>query len=69
MKILNSIEFGSAIKARRKKLGYKQKDIADFLGLSTSFISNLENGKKTAELEKALLVATSLGMDLILEER
>ena len=69
MKILNSIEFGSAIKARRKKLGYKQKDIADFLGLSTSFISNLENGKKTAELEKALLVATSLGMDLNLEER
>ena len=69
MKISNSIEFGQLIKARRKELGYTQNDIASFLGFSTSFISHLENGKSTIELEKSIKVATALGLNLSLEER
>lgn len=69
MKILNSKDFGKAVKNRRNKLGYTQKDVASFLGCSTSFISDLENGKKTAEIDKAIFVAKNLGMDLSLEER
>lgn len=69
MKILNTKEFGNAIRQRRKKLGYTQKDVASFLGCSASFISDLENGKKTAEIEKAIVVASILGMDLFLQER
>lgn len=69
MKITNSIEFGQVIKARRKELGYTQKDVASFLGFSTSFISHLENGKTTVELEKSIKVATALGIDISLEKR
>ncbi len=69
MKITNSKSFGEAVKNRRKQLGYTQKDMSEFLGVSISFLSDLENGKKTIELEKALLVANTLGLDVELNER
>ncbi len=43
--------------------------LSEFSGLSVSFISDLENGKKTAELEKAIYLANLLGMDLSLKGR
>jgi len=69
MKAGNSIQFGRAIRERRKELGYTQRDIASFTGLSISFISDLERGKKTAELEKALFIAGMLGLDVMVESR
>ena len=69
MKITNSISFGEMIKKRRKQLGYTQKYLSEFTGISVSFISDLENGKKTIELDKALTVANLLGLDVELNER
>ena len=69
MKINNSIEFSGALRKRRKALGYTQGYIADVTGFSVSFISDLERGKETAELGKALYLANLLGLDLILSER
>ena len=69
MKINESKDFGEALKQRRKELGYTQSYISDVLGLSVSFISDLENGKKTAELEKAICYANMLGLDIIIESR
>ncbi len=69
MKIFDSKEFGNAIKIRRKELGYTQKYLSDFTGYSASFISELENGKPTIEIGKALRLANLLGMDILLEER
>ena len=69
MKITNSKSFGDAVKNRRKKLGYTQKYISEFMGVSISFLSDLENGKKTIELDKALAVANLLGLDIELNER
>ncbi len=69
MKIKDVDDFGKKVKERRRKLGYTQKYISDFTGFSVSFISDLENGKKTIELGKALQLANILGMDMILQER
>lgn len=69
MSILNSIEFGSLLKKRRKQLHYTQKFLSDFSGLSVSFISDVENGKDTVELGKALKLANLLGLNCVLEER
>ncbi len=69
MKITNGAEFGEAIKERRKELGYTQVYISEVSGLSASFISNLENGKSTAELGKAIQLANLLGLDLIINKR
>ena len=62
-------EFGNAIRARRKELGYTQVFLSEFTGFSVSFISELENGKQTAELGKALLLANTLGIDCSLTPR
>lgn len=64
MKVYNSEEFGKLIKQRRKKLGYTQKYICEVSGISASFISDLENGKPTIELGKAIFLANLLGADL-----
>ena len=69
MKVTNSAAFGKAIRQRRKALSYTQKELSNFTGLSVSFLSDLENGKKTAELEKAIYVAGILGMDIDITER
>ena len=64
MKVNNAVMFGSFIKQRRKKMGYTQKYISEVSGISTSFISDLENGKATIELGKAIYLANLLGLDL-----
>ncbi|RKM56547.1 transcriptional regulator [Butyrivibrio sp. X503] len=69
MKISDTNAFGKAIRDRRKKLGYTQKYISDFTGISVSFLSDLENGKKTIELGKAMHIANLLGLDVVLNER
>lgn len=69
MKITDAKSFGAMLRSRRKQLGYTQAYISDFTGLSVSFLSELENGKKTIQLEKAIQVAMLLGLDLNMEAR
>jgi len=60
---------GAAIRERRKALNYTQAFLSEFTGLSVSFISDLERGKPTVELEKTLRLINLLGLDVILEKR
>lgn len=69
MKIGNVKEFGIVLKNRRKALGYTQSYISEVTGFSASFISELENGKETAEIGKAIILANMLGLNLNMEER
>lgn len=69
MKIKDSKTLGAAIRARRKELGYTQADLSEFTGFSISFISDLERGKKTAEIGKTLILIQLLGMDIKIEKR
>ena len=62
-------EFGAAIRAQRNRLHYTQAALAAFTGFSVSFLSDLENGKETVELGKAMYLPNLLGMDLILQDR
>jgi HTH-type transcriptional regulator/antitoxin HipB len=62
-------ELGTLIHARRKALGYSQARVASLCGTGTRFISDLENGKETVELGKALMLASALGIDLKVEYR
>jgi transcriptional regulator with XRE-family HTH domain len=69
MKISDAKDFGKAIKTRRKELGYTQSYVSDVTGYSVSFISELENGKVTAEIGKALTLANILGLDITVNAR
>jgi len=69
MEIYNTGDFGKAVRAARKQKGYTQAYISEVTGLSISFISDLERGKATTELGKAIILANTLGLDLVLNER
>ena len=67
--ITDAKSFGAVLRQRRKALGYTQAYLAEFTGFSVSFISDLENGKPTAELGKSIYLANLLGLDCILKPR
>ena len=69
MKIKNAADFGQIIRKRRRELGYTQEFVAEFTGVSVTYISQLERGKITAEIEKAIMQANVLGLDLFIEKR
>lgn len=69
MLITDSVSFGEAIRQRRKELNYTQTFLSECSGFSVSFISDLEKGKSTAELGKAIYIANLLGLDCSLQQR
>jgi len=62
MRILNASDFGELIKTTRKKSGLTQAQLAASSGLGERFVRELEKGKPSCQLEKALLVAKMLGI-------
>ena len=69
MKITDAASLGNAICSRRKELNYTQGYISEITGLSISFLSDLENGKPTAEIGKTIEVINLLGLDILVEAR
>ena len=58
---------GQQIRAKRKECGLTQSEVAAVAGCSQRFVSELERGKRTAELGKALAVVRALGCQLGLQ--
>lgn len=69
MIVVDAKTFGEMIRKRRKSLHYTQKFLAAFSGFSASFISDLENGKASIELGRAICLAQLLGLDCELKVR
>lgn len=67
--VTDAKSFGAAVRRQRKTLGYTQAFLSAFCGMSVSFISDLENGKATIELDKAIRLANLLGLDCSLTAR
>jgi y4mF family transcriptional regulator len=66
---MTSKNFGELVKQRRKKLGMNQADVALVSGTGVRFISDLENGKPSCELGKALKVLGNLGIEPVFKPR
>jgi len=62
--IRSAKDLGSAVRAARKKAGLTLAECAGTNGVGIRFLSELERGKETASLGKALKIATSLGVRL-----
>ena len=62
MRITNAEQYGKAVRDTRKSLKLTQADVAGACGTGIRFIVDLEHGKPTCELEKALQVAQMLGI-------
>jgi HTH-type transcriptional regulator/antitoxin HipB len=61
-----SQQIGLMIRDTRKKLGVTQKDLALTSGTGLRFVIDLERGKETCEIGKALRVLQTLGIKLTL---
>jgi len=59
-------QIGKLIRDTRKKLGVTQKDLALTSGTGMRFIIDLEKGKATCEIGKALAILNTLGVKMTL---
>jgi y4mF family transcriptional regulator len=57
-------EIGKLIRDTRKELGVTQKDLALTSGTGMRFIIDLERGKDTCEIGKALAILNTLGIKI-----
>lgn len=67
--ILSVDDIGQLVRAHRKSQSATQADFAALCGVGVRFISELENGKTTIELGKALQVLKGLGLDVYIQPR
>jgi len=68
-KILDPQSLGDVVRQHRKLQGATQVEFAALCGVGVRFISDLENGKSTIEIGKALQVLNSLGLELVIQSR
>ncbi|ABR64407.1 helix-turn-helix domain-containing protein [Sinorhizobium medicae] len=57
-------DFGDAVREKRKVLGWTQAELATRSGTGERFIVELESGKRSCQLEKALIVARTVGIEI-----
>jgi y4mF family transcriptional regulator len=69
LQIRTAEEFGAAVREARKREHLTQRELALSVGTGERFIVDLENGKETVHLGKALHVAVSLGLKVELSDR
>ncbi len=62
--IATAQDLGTAISVARRHLGLTQRDLALAIGVGERFIVDLEAGKSTAQLGKALAAAKAVGLRL-----
>ena len=63
-KVIAVATLGAAIRDKRKSMGVRQDELAGMSGVGVRFLSELERGKVTCEMGKALQVLERLGLEL-----
>jgi HTH-type transcriptional regulator / antitoxin HipB len=64
-----SQDLGSRIRERRNRLGLTQAELASVARVNPRFLSELENGKETAQIGGIQRVLAALGLDFYLGPR
>jgi y4mF family transcriptional regulator len=67
--IRTSEDLGRQVRARRTGLRLTQTELADVARVTLRFVSELENGKETAQLAGIQRVLAALGLNLYVEPR
>lgn len=68
-KIRNVEDIGAAIRAKRAAIGMQQEQLAALAGVGPRFLSEVENGKESAEIGKVLHVLRRLGLEVSITPR
>ena len=64
MKIIDAKSLGQAVRGQRRRLKVTQKDLAMASGTGLRFIIDLEKGKPTCQLGKAMEIVRALGLNM-----
>jgi len=67
--IENVEDIGSMVREARTKTGLTQAKFAALCGVGTRFISDLENGKASVQMDKAFVVLKALGLNVFIKPR
>lgn len=59
-------EIGKLVQSERKRQGVTQMQLAGLAGTGIRFISDLENGKGTIQVQKLLAVVQTLGLGMFI---
>ena len=62
--LISSDAVGRLVQAERKRQGLTQLQLAGLANTGIRFVSDLENGKGTVQLQKLLAVLAALGLGL-----
>ncbi len=68
-RIRTTLDLGRLIRDERKRQGYTQLELAEAAGVGVTYVINLEHGKETSEIGKALHLVELLSIDLLAERR
>lgn len=68
-KAVTVVDIGAAVRKKRREDGLTLADAAALCGVGYRFMSDLENGKATVQVGKALQVMTALGLEVYIETR
>lgn len=68
MIITSMKDIGNLVIETRKKQELTQVQLAQLSNVGVRFLSDLENGKPTCEVEKTLKVLSNLGIKLMVQE-
>ena len=64
MTITSAKDIGLLVKEKRKNINMTQREAANIAWVGVRFLSELENGKPTLEIDKVLNVARLFGIDI-----
>ena len=62
-------DVGKAVRTRRKEHGITQEQAAGMCNVGVRFLSELENGKPTLEIEKVMRVLDAFGFQCVIRPR
>lgn len=68
-KIRDVKDIGAAIRTKRMAVGVRQEELAALAGVGPRFLSEVENGKESAEIGKVLHVLKRVGLELSVKPR
>ena len=66
---MTNLEIGAKIRARRKMLHLRQRDLAELAGVTLRGLTDLERGKANPTLNQIAKIAEVLGLEFLLVER
>lgn len=69
LNFMTATEIGAKVRARRKLLRLRQRDLAELAGVTLRGLTDLETGNANPTIKQLMKIATVLGLEIRLSER